>query len=193
MKNLFKNFARLLAPGLPVVTEDSRISEIEVLYPLLGLFLEKRYKITLAKSDARLSLKELCRKYDLPSSQIVFMEAQLYDKQLGVQEISALEAKDLFEKQPQLKVLDVREEWERKYGSLPKSEALTPQVLDSLLKLSSREQPVLVYCHFGVRSLDAASYLAENGFINIFCLKGGIDSWALNVDPSLPRYSGSYC
>jgi rhodanese-related sulfurtransferase len=46
---------------------------------------------------------------------------------------------------------------------------------------------VVVYCHHGVRSLSGAAILGRAG-IEALSLAGGIDRWALTVDPSVPRY-----
>ena len=46
----------------------------------------------------------------------------------------------------------------------------------------------MVHCHLGQRSLEAASYLIGHGFTNVRSLRGGIDLWAQEVDPSLARY-----
>jgi rhodanese-related sulfurtransferase len=43
--------------------------------------------------------------------------------------------------------------------------------------------------HQGARTLDAAAYFAGHGFANVRGLRGGIDAWSLEVDPSLPRYT----
>ena len=43
--------------------------------------------------------------------------------------------------------------------------------------------------HMGARSLDAAAYFAGHGFTNVRGVRGGIDAWSAEVDPSLPRYS----
>lgn len=46
---------------------------------------------------------------------------------------------------------------------------------------------VVAYCHSGMRSLQAAAFLASRG-IEAMSLAGGIDRYAVDVDPSLPRY-----
>ena len=51
-----------------------------------------------------------------------------------------------------------------------------------------REQLIIFVCHHGVRSLDAAAYFAGYGLENARTLRGGIDAWSSDVDPSLPRY-----
>lgn len=36
--------------------------------------------------------------------------------------------------------------------------------------------------------MDAAAYFLGHGFVETKCLKGGIDAYSLDVDPSIPRY-----
>ena len=47
---------------------------------------------------------------------------------------------------------------------------------------------IVVYCHHGVRSLNATAYLRKLGFKKTFSLRGGIDQWSLQVDPKVERY-----
>lgn len=50
------------------------------------------------------------------------------------------------------------------------------------------QQPIGVLCHHGMRSEMAARFLERSGFVDVVNLSGGIDAWAEEVDPSLPRY-----
>jgi rhodanese-related sulfurtransferase len=59
------------------------------------------------------------------------------------------------------------------------------QRLDELDALKGKS--VVAYCHSGVRSLHAAAFLATRG-VEATSLAGGIDRYAIDVDPSLPRY-----
>jgi rhodanese-related sulfurtransferase len=43
-------------------------------------------------------------------------------------------------------------------------------------------------CHAGVRSLNVAVWLRNQGFEKVQSLSGGIDGWSLEVDPAVPRY-----
>lgn len=47
--------------------------------------------------------------------------------------------------------------------------------------------PIAVYCHHGIRSLYGAEYLRSLGY-ETTSLRGGIEAWALTLDPTLPRY-----
>ena len=50
------------------------------------------------------------------------------------------------------------------------------------------ERPVACLCHHGMRSQQVAMFLQRQGFAQVANLAGGIDAWAAQVDPSVPRY-----
>ncbi|MCG5055445.1 MAG: hypothetical protein KA712_20965 [Myxococcales bacterium] len=52
---------------------------------------------------------------------------------------------------------------------------------------------IVFRCHHGVRSRNAAIQCAVLGFTNVCNLIGGIESWALDVDPSVARYESHHC
>jgi monothiol glutaredoxin len=83
-------------------------------------------------------------------------------------------------------LVDVRGEAERKIVSLPNHKPLDPNVIDELAALSA-ETRVVVYCHHGVRSQNAAQQLVSRGVKNVYSLAGGIDAYA-NVDSTIARY-----
>jgi adenylyltransferase/sulfurtransferase len=51
-----------------------------------------------------------------------------------------------------------------------------------------RDKPIIVHCHHGVRSLRVTHFLRDKGFSQAQSMKGGIDAWSVEVDPSVPRY-----
>jgi len=175
------------------MTENSSWQEICKHYPAAPAFLEKKYRLTPEKIHSEMSLAELTRKFDLPPAQILFMEIQLHQMPSCVEQITALEAKHLLETNSAVRVLDIRENWEISFGSLPRSEVLTQKLFTDLRKQETKDTPLLLYCHFGVRSLDAAHELAKEDFTHVFVIQGGIDAWSTQVDPTIPRYTGAYC
>lgn len=48
--------------------------------------------------------------------------------------------------------------------------------------------PVAVMCHHGGRSERVAEYLASRGFADVVNVAGGIDAYALQIEPALARY-----
>ena len=51
-----------------------------------------------------------------------------------------------------------------------------------------RPEMFVIYDHTGKQALDAAANFLGHGFEKVRCLRGGIDAWAQEVDPKLPRY-----
>lgn len=89
-----------------------------------------------------------------------------------------------------LLLLDVREPIERQMASIEPSLFVPMRELPSrvgeLTEFKDRE--IIVYCHHGVRSVVAASWLRRNGFERVKNLEGGIDRWTTDADQSIPRY-----
>jgi len=103
-------------------------------------------------------------------------------------EISAADAAALL-KEKGAKLIDVREPWEYSTthieGSvlIPMGEvpARAHQELDP-------EERLVVVCHHGIRSMNVAVWLRNQGFEQAQSLRGGIDAWSVQVDPTVPRY-----
>jgi rhodanese-related sulfurtransferase len=51
-----------------------------------------------------------------------------------------------------------------------------------------RQQPIVVLCHVGGRSLRVARWLREQGFLQAQSMAGGIEQWSEEIDPTVPRY-----
>ena len=56
------------------------------------------------------------------------------------------------------------------------------------LEGAAEEALVVVYCHHGVRSLNVAHWLRQQGVENVTSMAGGIDLWSIDVDQAVPRY-----
>ncbi len=85
-------------------------------------------------------------------------------------------------------LLDVREPWEYAQVHVEGSVHIPMgQIPDRLAELNSAHSYV-VMCHHGGRSQQVAAYLGSRGFPEVANLAGGIDAWAADLDPHLPRY-----
>jgi rhodanese-related sulfurtransferase len=178
--------------ALPVVSERSLIADVITCYPAFETFLHTRYAINLVSTERTLTLAELSATRGLPPAQILFMEFQLTER-TKVRGISARDLKARLENQSDLIILDVRESWEHSWGKLPGARALDPQLLNEAMTRWPKNTPIAVVCHFGVRSLDAAIYLGDQGFEDVTALTGGLEAWSQEADPSFPRYPGHPC
>jgi len=85
-------------------------------------------------------------------------------------------------------VLDVREPEEIAIASLARAVAIPMGEVPARHGELPRDAEIVVLCHHGVRSAHVAGFLTAQGFTQIVNLRGGIDAWSLEVDPSVPRY-----
>ncbi len=53
---------------------------------------------------------------------------------------------------------------------------------------SHRDSEIIVHCHHGGRSLRVAMWLRQQGFAGAVSMAGGIDQWALQIEPGMARY-----
>jgi rhodanese-related sulfurtransferase len=104
-------------------------------------------------------------------------------------EIAPEELKVLQEAGGDFVLLDVREPWEfavAKIGNgklIPMGDipARFTQELDP-------EDHIVVVCHHGVRSMNVTAWLRQQGFEKVQSLRGGIDRWSRQIDPTVPVY-----
>ena len=86
------------------------------------------------------------------------------------------------------RLIDVRQPEEQAIAQLDGALPYTQELGQEMMADWSKDTPILFYCHHGIRSLEAVSYFIGHGFTNVRSLQGGIDAWAREVAPSLPRY-----
>ncbi len=84
-------------------------------------------------------------------------------------------------------VLDVREPHEWDISHLDFARLLPKNDLPEHLNEFDQTKDYVLHCKSGVRSLDAARLMKAAGF-RVKSLRGGINAWAREVDPSLPIY-----
>jgi adenylyltransferase/sulfurtransferase len=106
----------------------------------------------------------------------------------GGWDISARELAERLKEGNHLRLIDVREPHELEISRLEDA-MLIPlgQLAGRMSELDSAEEIVL-FCKSGTRSARALELLASAGFRKMKNLKGGINAWAREVDPSLPIY-----
>lgn len=105
----------------------------------------------------------------------------------AVREIGPKEWKQLVEAGKVTHLYDVRQPRERETAVLPGTKLLDDATMAEIDKLP-RETPLAFHCHHGGRSRAAAEHFLKAGFKTIYNLKGGIDAWSQEVDPSIKRY-----
>jgi len=103
-------------------------------------------------------------------------------------EVSVKELKRKIDSGIKFRLIDVREPHEFNLCHIIGCDLIPLAQIPMRMKEFSREGEYIFYCHTGNRSGEVAKYLRQVGFKNVKSLKGGIDQWAVEIDPTLPRY-----
>lgn len=107
---------------------------------------------------------------------------------MTVKQLSATELKTRMQQEEKLFLLDVREPDEFAYAHIANSVLIPLNQVPKRLGELDPQQEIVVICHHGMRSQQAANFLVQSGFVNITNLTGGIDAWSCNCDSSVRRY-----
>lgn len=85
-------------------------------------------------------------------------------------------------------LLDVREPWEYEKCHLANSSLVPMRQIPEHAPQMQQDQEIVVICHHGIRSRQVAQYLESVGFTDLINLTGGVESWAIDIDPTMKRY-----
>jgi rhodanese-related sulfurtransferase len=108
--------------------------------------------------------------------------------QISVEEL----AQRLSADEPGIQLVDVREPQElaianiEGFVNLPLSEFA--EWGDQVPTLFNPHAETFVLCHHGIRSAQMCQWLIAQGFTNVKNVAGGIDSYSMLVDSSVPQY-----
>jgi rhodanese-related sulfurtransferase len=113
------------------------------------------------------------------------------DTQLLEISVEAL-ARRIAEADVPLQLIDVREPQEIAIAALPNFQVFplsqSAEWMETLPAQLDPQGETYVICHHGMRSAQMCQWLTQQGFTNVKNIVGGIDAYALGVDPSIPRY-----
>ena len=111
-------------------------------------------------------------------------------------EITVNELSEKLSSEDQFILLDVREPHELEYAKLTDSRLEVAPMSrlaregPTALSESARSQDSTIYvmCHHGSRSGQVTAWLAQQGWKNVFNVRGGIDEYARKIDNSVGLY-----
>ncbi len=106
----------------------------------------------------------------------------------SVRPLAPRELGDRLARGDDLFLLDVREPHEFEFAHLAGSVLIPRGELASRIGELDPNRTIVCICHHGIRSLQAAAFLAARDFSEVMNLEGGLDRWSIEVDPALPRY-----
>ena len=99
------------------------------------------------------------------------------------QKINFKQAKKLLDSEPDVVMLDVRDEEEYITGHPTEAELLPVDSINDETAgefIKTKDTPVMVYCRTGVRSAEAAEYLSSIGYTRVYDL-GSLIGWPYNM------------
>lgn len=86
-------------------------------------------------------------------------------------------------------LLDVREPWEFERAWIDGAKLMPMGDVPSRAHQElDPEEPIVVICHHGVRSMNVTVWLRQQGFEKVQSMRGGIDAWSRIIDCSVPVY-----
>jgi len=105
-----------------------------------------------------------------------------------MKEVTVTELKALMDSGADFQLIDVREPHEYKFCNLG-GELIPQGDLPNHVDKIAKDKQVILMCRSGARSGNMAVWLEDNnGFTNLYNLKGGILAWSKEIDPTVPRY-----
>ncbi len=107
----------------------------------------------------------------------------------GYTDVTTSQAKNMVDSDPFLVVLDVRTRSEYDSGHIRNAKLIPLAELAGRLNELNKADRTLVYCKLGGRSSQASQILADDGFLYVFNMLGGIAAWISDGYPVYVRYS----
>jgi len=104
-------------------------------------------------------------------------------------EITVSEANALLISQPDGALLiDVREPHELEICRVAIAQHIPMREIPEQIADLPRDRQLLIMCHHGGRSRRVTDYLRAEGLGNVTNVDGGVDGWAVEIDPTMARY-----
>jgi rhodanese-related sulfurtransferase len=103
-------------------------------------------------------------------------------------EISPRDVQAMIDRGEQFLFVDVREKWEHDAARIEGAVLIPLRQIPANVQQISKAGKIVLLCHHGIRSMDAAVWLQSQGIKDAVSMSGGIDQWSREVDSSIPRY-----
>jgi rhodanese-related sulfurtransferase len=110
-------------------------------------------------------------------------EDMLRNLDIGVRDV-----KERMERGEKFALIDVREPWEHQIAHIEGARLIPMAQIPSKVEELEELGDIVLFCHHGMRSVDAAAWLRSQGVMGAKSMAGGIERWSVEIDPSVPRY-----
>lgn len=173
------------------ITPHSAMREVLQVYPGAQRALFRGYHIGGCSScsfQPGETLEQVCRRNGDLNVQEVLRHIETSHAEDEKILINPTDLANWLQKDPSIRLVDVRSREEFEAVHLENSVLLSQPVMREILAEGSNTRPLVLVDHKGKQALDAAAYFMGHGLQNVRCLRGGIDAWAQHVDAKMPRY-----
>ena len=129
------------------------------------------------------TLAELCARSEIPADEVLehLLASHVHDS------VMLMEPAVAKEEIAGLRLIDLRTREEHDAVVIPGSEFFT-QELQQQLFAGDPNTKILLYDHSGKNVLDQVAWFRGHRLNETYGLRGGIDAWSREIDPSIPRY-----
>jgi rhodanese-related sulfurtransferase len=172
------------------ITPDMTMEQVLAIAPAAQRALFQRYHVGGCSScgfQPTDTLAQLCKDHNILDVKEVIQTihtAQDADTRLNV---DVKTVKQWLDQGEDFSFIDVRTPQELAIARIRQAEPLDYDAPDKYMSLP-KDRRIVFSCKSGMRSLDVAAYFAGHGFTNVRSMRGGIDAWRAEVDPTIPRY-----
>jgi rhodanese-related sulfurtransferase len=173
------------------IGSESTMREVLELFPGAQRALFRRYHIGGCSSCAfqpEETLRQVCDRYGGLKVDEVLEHIKSSHEQDAQLLIAPRQLADLLERDKSVRLVDVRSREEFEAVHLAGSVLLTQEVMREIMAEGPEARLLVIIDHQGRQGLDAAAYFLGQGRQNVRCLRGGLDAWSQEVDPTVRRY-----
>ncbi|MFQ5450965.1 MAG: thiosulfate sulfurtransferase GlpE [Nitrospinaceae bacterium] len=79
----------------------------------------------------------------------------------------------------EVNIVDIRDPASYTSGHLPSAVSLSDDTVKDYIENSDKERPLIVYCYHGISSQGAAAYFSQQGFKEVYSMRGGFAAWPI--------------
>lgn len=101
----------------------------------------------------------------------------------SINEIEAVQLAEMLAQDTDIQVVDIRQPAEIASGTVPGAEFMPMHTIPLRLQEIKQDKTVVLVCRSGARSAQACMFLAQNGYENVYNLRGGMMGWAGSGQP----------
>jgi rhodanese-related sulfurtransferase len=174
-----------------LIDSNIRMRDLLAQYPGAQRALFRKYHIGGCSScgfSPDETLAELCaRNEQLPVEEVAEHIVRSHEADEKMQ-IAPADAAKALQNDSAARLIDVRTREEFEAVQIKGAFLLSQELMQEILARWDKEALLTIIDHHGTRSMDATAYFIGHGFHNAKSVRGGIDAWSVEVDPTLPRY-----